>query len=219
LTVSIHRGTFQILARAIPSWISPELPSYGPVVMHDTEFTTLFNNLPKTTLQGTVGTSAPYAADDRTSVHFATQTDDLDGAVEALCSVYVGGKWKPGFMRPIPQSIVLANGASNALSFGLKNETTGEDGFYETYLCKSYLANRGDAVAYLGVTQFINQMPFGAEQVLGISVQAMRQSSQIFSEYLMSLDTISSKSSGGSKSNNGGGKSRSRKPKGKPMSK
>jgi hypothetical protein len=206
MNLNSYRGVFQILARAFPSWVTVNLPSYGPVVMHDVQFTTLFNQAPCSYLRPTLGTiyTSPKSFDDRTAVHFTTKTDELDGAVEALCSIDVSGDptktdWRPGLLTPVLAAGDGKNGISNKTSYSLISGIT--YGFVDSSMqSNNYNINRGDSYNFDSASFQMNTvMPFGSEQVLGMSVQAIRQSAQMFTQYLMSFDSMPSKSSSGFK--------------------
>lgn len=184
--------TRNLLSRICPDWQAERLGAPTSVALHDPNFTTLFINLfnISVTSNGT-GFRTPNTTSADTSVNFATHTNDLDGAIQALMPIYNTSlsAWYPSLLDWGVQSIYATTRYTNRVSYIKLSD--GSNSFVPVSGNANIAISRGE-VSINQTTANLTQVPFGTEIVLNVNINSIKETTQKLLEWLLSLDTVGS---------------------------
>lgn len=174
---------YSLLRRAVPQWKPEVLFDVNPIPPYDSNYLTIFANLPQSTSIGALQ-NVPTAAATDTVIAYNTFTNTLDGVAYALTSVAVSNDWQPGLMT----AVNTAGFENNRRSF---YEVSSVKGWYNsidyTFITRSrpetYILNEAK-------TAVLSLHLVGADKCLGVSSDTIRETALKVLDYLMSLDTI-----------------------------
>lgn len=106
LNSSTNRAITSVLIKAFDEWFQMDLPPSSLTLEHSADFTTLWANLPSVNIQ-TAGTTYswrhPGVPNTTTNVPYHTYTDELEGAIIGMLSIYdnTNSQWAPSLMSPV----------------------------------------------------------------------------------------------------------------------
>lgn len=187
-----NRTTGSLMARCCPGWTSEQLLAPTDMPLHDPGFCTLWANLPNVSVY-TSGSAVktPSVTSLDSSISYNSYTNDLDGAISGLVSVYdsTNSYWLPTLLDCGIINVYATTKYSNRVSF-LKG-TDGENTFYPITAYPGPSLHRGETF-YLTGTSVAGYQKFGTEVVLNMNVNSIKETAQKLIQWLLSLDSIGS---------------------------
>lgn len=183
---------YTLLRRAIPQWRPAVLYDVEPIPTYDSNFLTIFANLPFVAHDGTTFKNFPSAATFTEDISYNSYTNELDGAAYAMTSILVDGSgdFFPGFYNP--PSTTLTSEKSSRYSFYKIGSTIG---FYVA--TNNSFLSRSRPETYQtsdnGVTLDSLHLA-GTDKCIGVSANTITDTAKLVLDHLMSADTIKSES-------------------------
>lgn len=214
LTTGSTPQVFGLLTRALPGWTTHSLASIPITPIYDRDFATAWSNAPFIT---TLGGTFPTASTVDSEMMYCSFSNDLDGFISALATVYTGSKYQPPLWKPIGSA-----GKPSRLSF---YEVGGTKKFYNSIAYPFLQATRNEVHRVDSTTALVESHfhIYGTERVRGVSANSITSKAQAALDILLSISDIMTsgpKKTGFSRSSGkSGGKGRGKgKDKSKPTS-
>lgn len=97
-----NKKIFTIFARCMPNWLGQTLPDIAWVPLYDPNFNTIWSNLPGYFKNSATPLRLPSFSGASNYVKYVSFTNELDGAVIALTSMWNStmGRYEPTFVKP-----------------------------------------------------------------------------------------------------------------------
>lgn len=207
LTSNNVRDVLNILSRACPSWINEKLFTCPDVAIHDSQFSTLFANLPfvyrghandkNTTYFGQPGpVPQNYLDVDLVGTYkYNSYVDILDGGIFGLFTGYSmsENEWLPGLIQPAYMNDNKLINHRNRFSY-----TTETFGALISRAFRNQCDKIFNAGSSRGETYIISEghnvaapyQRFGTETCLNVRPETVRQASFALLEWLLCIDDI-----------------------------
>lgn len=186
--LAAQQGVSTILCRACPKWCENTLPSGGAPV-HDTQFTTMFANLPYWFSNGSISEFGPLAATSTSDINYQLFTNELDGAAFAMTSIFdqALSDWVPSIVKPRNWAMDGSN-TSNRLTYTF---TSGKaPAFHSSFQAGAFFSlGRYDTYTVLNSAQ-TTWCRHDAEVGRGVNSLSVNQTTFSFLEWLMSFGTF-----------------------------
>lgn len=187
-----NRTTGSLMARCCPGWTSEQLLAPADMPLHDPGFCTLWANLPNVSVYTTgSAVKTPTVTSLDSSIFYNSYTNELDGAISGLVSIYdsTNNYWLPTLLDCGLINVYATTKYSNRVSY-LKG-TDGENTFYPITAYAGPSLHRGETF-YLTGTSVSGYQKFGTETVLNMNVNSVKETAQKVIQWLLSLDSIGS---------------------------
>lgn len=202
--------TFALLSRACPNWVNPVLPAGSIVPFFDTNFCTIWNNLPFQMTGTGYSHIGPTVSDG--AIKYTACANDLDGAAYALTAIYqsVGPVWLPSLIVPFTHT--FGTDTTNRISFARNG--AGIPGFYNIAGSASTTYSRHETyIIDSGSKLLVTSHKNGTERCEAVTPDTVTQTAYQLLEWMMSLSSIlkrkDTRYEGGD--NSGGNRKRRRK--------
>lgn len=187
-----------LLAKIVPEWTKVPMDAPSGVALHDPQFNTLFSNLPFFGSSST-GSSikTPSTTGPDISCLYSSFTNSLDGGILGLFSAY---DTSVAAFTPSLLDTTLSSGYGTTRFTPRISYLYGASGkgFYPCNVDGTVPFTRGET--YITTNAALAQCPYGAEQVLGVNVNAVSETGYQLLKWSLSLDSLES-STGGRSSN------------------
>lgn len=204
LQVTASNEVYTLLRRAVPAWKINILYDVDIAPVYDSNFKSIFANLPFSYHDGTGVVSVPTVANKDTAISYNSFTNALDGVAFSLCSAYdtSSTSWVPGLIS-LPSNTGTTNGNTRKSYY----EVSGVKGFYNVKSYPFLLRSRQESytlneAGLLPVSQHL----FGADKCLNVNGNSITETSLNAIDYLMSLGSIKSVNGTGPNRRNSGRK-------------
>lgn len=200
LTSVDNNGVFTLLRRAVPQWNPKVLYDVPTTPMYDTNYTTIWANLPFVLYSTTQTTdNYPKVASSDATISYNSFSNTLDGMAYALTGAWdtVNSAWIPGLMAPTAQNTTPLSGTDNTRkSFAQVSGSKSFNIVYSnTFLTRSRLETYyNPTTTQSSVTSC--HLP-GADKCMAVSADTIRETTMKVIDYLMSADTIVNNKLGG----------------------
>lgn len=183
---------FSLIRRAIPQWRIGDLADVPTSPLYDSDFLTIFANLPFQTVTSTGAIEDfPELASETTDLQYNCFSDNLDGVAYSLTSPYITsiGAYVPNLIYPLA-SINATGNLDTRVSFS----TDGVDQSFinsrsAQFLCTSraetYISSATGATA----VPTVRHLP-GASRCSGVNANTILDTSRDTLDWLMSLPSI-----------------------------
>lgn len=182
-----YNDVFALLRRAVPQWTPKMLLDVPVNPAYDSNFTTLFANLPfSVTPAIATFTKYPKVATEDENISYNSFINELDGVIYASTSVSLdGATYTPGLMTPVGSGTTYGN---SRMSY---YEVSGVKKFYPVRNFSFLGVSRAESYAFNEAgTGFVTPHIFGTDKVQGVNSTSIRQTAENAIDYLMSLDMI-----------------------------
>jgi hypothetical protein len=182
---------FSLLRRAVPSWTPGVLQDIPVEPLYDTDFLTIFANLPfsNSFASGDVYevVNFPTVATSDSEMSYNCFSNMLDGVAYSLCSYFntFTGTYSPSLMVPL-----VSDGFDTRRSFGVD---VPDNKFYDTRASQFYVKSRSESYSMVnsGATTAPTALHLpGASLCRGVNINSITECTAKSLDWLMSLDTI-----------------------------
>lgn len=190
LTTDSIRETGGFLNKVCPGWKLDELMSPINIPIYDTEFLTLWRNLPHSgNYSGGAAHKYPLIGTYTEEIPFFTSDNDIDGAVIGMLTTYYTPltKFTP-VIGCIKVSTYGTTRYTNRISYQMLSD--GTKAFAPAANSSSVASSRGE-VCFISAVEYKYQ-PFGTELAKGVSFNVISQAGANLLKWLMTFDTFGS---------------------------
>lgn len=180
---------YTLMRRCLPHWVPGSFSDVPVDIVHDSQFNTIFANLPVYSYYSATGVALPQVANSDSPIQYNSFTNDLDGMTVCLTSIYdlSVGLYYPGFI--IPTGTIPTSTSGNSRQSYYTDGTTKQfypsdvDPFLNRSRRETYMLNDAHSSA-------LSPHLAGASNVVGVTANTIVEIGLKASEYLMSFEQI-----------------------------
>lgn len=188
LDTDANNEVFSIIRKCAPGWMTalPDVPLFPA---YDSNFVTVWGNLPFLTWNGTITAQYPAALTTDTAIDYCSWTNSLDGFAFALNSIYNAASHQPGFVTPIAGHL-----GSNRYSY---YSVSGITGLYDANKLDFLVKSRAETYYVSNTTTLAvssGHLP-GTDKCQGVCITTILENSLAAIKYIMSSEHLSAGSS------------------------
>lgn len=191
-----YSDIYALISRAIPDWRVTPLLSGNGNFLHDTNFTTFWVNCPFD-CSGTNGTAyslkGPSVTSNDTAIRYNTYTNNLDGGIFALTSIYntTSSTWTPSMFGPLAvPDIDNGTDRSSRLSWFTVGSNTG---FYNAVYRAGCSITRDDTYTITSMNvgnTVLTGLAIGAEHCEGVTANVVSESCEKLMDWMLSWGSV-----------------------------
>jgi len=188
-----YRKTSDMVARVFPDWMGEKVFTTPAIAEYSPNMNTLWANLPYISGASTNSTG-PVVLSVSDEVPYNSYADSYDGLIEAHMSIYdsSNGALCPAFLTPVSNSFNSGTQFSSRLSYSnLSNPNISGMAWAGEFAELAY--SRGETFVLVGNTAS-GFDKFGAESVLGVTCNSVREVAYVALEKLVGLTAATNSS-------------------------
>lgn len=187
LSSTANNQVYTLMRRAVPHWTIGTLYDVPIQSSYDSNFLTIFANLPASYYNAGVFNFQTVANSD-TTIAYNSYTNTLDGLAFSLCTVYdtAAAGWNPALIT-LPSNSGPTNGNTRKSYY----EVSGVKGFYPVTGSPFLLRARQETYTLNDASSaIVSGHLLGADRCLNVNANSLTETSMKSLDYLFSLNTI-----------------------------
>lgn len=186
MDISTTKEVFTLMRRAVPHWKIGTLYDVPVLPVYDSNFLTIFANLPFAYWTG-VANYVPTVANSDATISYNSFTNALDGMAFALTTVYdtAAAGFNPGLI-----TLPAASGTTNGHTRKSYYEVGGVKAFYPVAGYPFLVRSRQETYCNDSTTTVMSVHLSGADRCLNVNANSIYQTAKNSLDYLMTWDSV-----------------------------